>query len=87
MRIYRDIDFSGELAVVASISDAHFQASLDKLRARDDLIRAFRLALDRGVPVSEISAETGFSCDVILAMAQWNLTFGEDLDALSGISR
>lgn len=87
MRIYRNIDFSGELAVVASISDAHFQASLAKLRARDDMIRAFRLALERGVPVEELSAETGFSPAVITQMAGWNLTFGEDLDALAGISR
>ena len=87
MRIYRDIDFSGELAVVASISEEHFQMSLAELRVRDKLIRAFRAALDLGVSVSELSAETGFSPDAITRMAGWNLTFGEDLEALAGISR
>lgn len=87
MRIYRDIDFSGELAVVASISQAHFEMTLKELQARDNLIRAFRAALDLGVSISELSAETGFSPDAIRRMAGWNLTFGEDLDALAGITR
>lgn len=87
MRICTDIEISGELAVVASISDALFRASLAELQARDDMIRAFRAALDLGIPVEELSAETGFSPGRITRMSGWNLTFGEDLSTLAGITR
>lgn len=86
-RIYRHLDFSGELEVVSSVSKALFTAKLNELRARDDLIVAFRSALHMGMDINELSAETGFSPEDITRMAGWNLTFGEDLPTLTGIPR
>lgn len=85
-RKFQPRDFSGQLNVVASISDALFAASLDELRARDKMIVALRESLRLGVPVSELSAETGLTVEQVRKLAARNLTFGEDLNTLTGIS-
>jgi hypothetical protein len=84
MRKFQTTDYSGQLAVVANISGRVLDASLAELRATDDLILALRSALSLGVPIDELSAETGFSPSAIRNLVARNLTFGEDLAGLSG---
>lgn len=88
MNRYRDINpFDGELEVVATLSGAAIRASLDDLRAQDKLTLALRSMMRMGVSVDALSAETGLTPEAIRTRVARDLTFGEDLDALSGIVR
>lgn len=85
MARYKDNPFSGELEVVATLSGMAIRASLNDLKAHDDLNLALRSMLRRGVSIDELSAESGLTPREIRARAKRELTFGEDIDALAGM--
>ena len=67
MRKFRHTQFAGELEVVATLSGRVIEASLAEQRVQDDLTRALRELLARGVPVDELSAESGLTPAAIRA--------------------
>lgn len=87
MRKYRNTPYDGELDVVATLSERAIAASLAELRSQDELTLALRAAQRIGVSIDTLSAESGLTPEEIRNRLRRNLTFGEDLAAVTGEAR
>jgi len=76
MKIYTD--------VVITLRDRQIEASIDELKARDELTVALRQALKYGADINDLSDASGLTTDAIRSRVDADLTMGEDMQSLAG---
>ena len=77
MKIYTD--------VVITLRDRQIEASIDELKARDELTMALRQALNYGADINDLSDASGLTTDAIRTRVDSDLAMGEDLAGLAGL--